>query len=60
MVLLCLRQWRTWVCLKYKCGPKKGIFMTDPKVTGLRDIIKDNANSGGQNMQNAINGNKMI
>lgn len=34
--------------------------MTDPKVTGLRDIIKDNANSGGQNMQNAINGNKMI
>lgn len=29
-------------------------------VEGLRNIIEESAKSGGQNMQNAISGNKMI
>lgn len=32
--------------------------MADPNVEGLRNIIEESAKSGGQNMQNAINGNK--
>lgn len=31
-------------------------FMWNPTKENLDNIIKDNANYGGQNMQNAING----
>ena len=41
-----------------KPAKRDGTFMADPTVIGLRNIIEENAKSGGQNMQNAINGNK--
>lgn len=43
-----------------KAAKIEGTFMADPNVEGLRNIIEESAKSGGQNMQNAINGNKMI
>jgi hypothetical protein len=33
---------------------REGVFMADPSVDKLKIIIRDNANSGGQNMQNTI------
>ena len=41
-----------------KTAKREGTFMADPNVKGLETIINETANTGGQNMQNAINGNK--